>query len=280
MVALLLIAANWIRTPGPVLRLALAGSLVGAALSWIIPYAPGSDASGIVPLRWESHATLYDQGTTVPLAHLLVQAASRTAMAALATDPRWNLYKGALKTRTLDDVAETMRSDVAITARKPEAGLRFIDLSFTCSDRFQCPQILMTIVARLEEEYSAIALKTSPIAPLQGNATVIQLPLLSVDAAEADRRKPALIGLLAGLLFAVLFSLLRFRWTPDEEDVAPAATLQTAGMYTRQFRKLAIWLATAGMAAGTVAALRTPARYTSTALVSFGVEGALIRKML
>ena len=256
--------------------LALAGAAAGLGVACLIPANSWLIPEGTIPLRYQSHATLYaeEQDAATP-GELLLQIASRTALASIIADPHLLLYRELLSKHEPEDVAETMRADLVVAGNSGSGG-RWIDISFTYPDRFKCRQTVQTIVSRLEEAYQKRKRERESPAPVRptkwGSIVVDNSPPVAVNKANQNSvspLSPVLSGLLAGLSLAVLIVSVRHRWTPEGEE---AALPQRAGMLrfdSQRFRKLAPWLTAAGAAAGIVGALRMPVRYTSDALISF-----------
>jgi hypothetical protein len=97
------------------------------------------------------------------IAALVAQVSSRSSMAAIITGPWPQLYRDELKQRSLDDVAESMRHDVAITTRSIEANGSLIDISFTYPDPAQAQRAVQRIMTRLDEANTSALTKNDPL---------------------------------------------------------------------------------------------------------------------
>ena len=252
------------------LALSLAGAVAGVAMAYLIPSIAGIFPDDVTLLRYESHATMYtENAAAVP--GLVMEAGSRSAMALLINDPRLRLYPNQTTSHTLEDVAAMMRRDLAITTRGDGSSARFIDISFTYFDPKKSQQTVNAVMNRIEEGNRAIR-DRNPSPARKSNLGRIapgSESRVTVQTVSPNRAAAMIPGLLAGLGLAAIIAMIRRRWVLREEVEPLAPSERMLKFNGGRFRKAAIWLTAAGAVAGTVVALRMPARYVSDALISF-----------
>ncbi len=274
MAAGLLLACLWhikSKRPGYVSFL-IAGAAAGIAFGYLIPSIAGIFPDDFTLLRYESHATMYsERADAVP--DLVMEAGSRSAIASLiATRPN-GFYRRQFKGYTLDEFIALLQRDLAITTRRAGTNGRFIDISFTYSDRHKTQLIVDAVMNHITEHSHATLRATIPPTVREtqwGQIVPGSETRIDVETVSPNRASATIPGLLAGLALAAIIAMVRRRWVPAEEDEPAVPRNSGALKFNRpRFRKFAIWLASAGAACGTVGAVLAPARYVSDALLSF-----------
>ncbi len=253
--------------------LAITGMLAGAAMSWVIPAVAGRLPAGLLPLRYESHATLYEADNAIPLGDVAGRVSSRTAMAGIIADPRLQLYSRELDRQSLDEVAAAMKRDVALTERGSGPGERWLDISFTCTDPFKAQQAVYSIMRLAEDEFHRSVSQQNPARrQIRWGSIAGPPPAVTVDSIATGRATPMLTGFVIGLSLAAIIAIVRQRWTGDDDVLIPQQTVYPPIASTRRFLKLAPWLTVTGAVSGFLFVWFMPGRYTAETVVAFENE--------
>jgi hypothetical protein len=199
----LLLAGLWhIKSKRPrYIACLVAGAAAGVAMAYLLPSIAGIFPDDFTLLRYESHATMYAERWD-PAPDLVMEASSRSAMAALNSDSHLRLYASQLKNDTVENVADRLRRNLAINTRGDGGNGRFVDFSFTCFDRFKSQQTVNAIMNRITEDNRATTrpANSSPARQTQwGQMIPAGETGITVDTVTPNRAAAMFPGLLAGL---------------------------------------------------------------------------------
>ncbi len=231
-----LLAVLALRWRHAALRLAVfggAGFALTLALSYLVPVHYTSTAVvALTPLLPELQASLpAPTSATELLRQIEPQLLSFEDLSRLLRDPKLNLYRRELATKSVDEVVQNMRGNFQFapitTPTSPQSAL---SISFTYSDRYKAMQTVTFLMARIQDLNQARQENRPGLSEIARriiqrkageNLEVLSLPTLPPPAWH-KRLAIAAVGLVTGLLFGA-FTLRPRPVTTDQRKIQPSS---------------------------------------------------------
>jgi capsular polysaccharide biosynthesis protein len=209
--------------PFPLLALVLgvAGLLLGAGISWLIPNTYASQATLLLE-NASSRASANEE--IMRLDWVLM---SRASLAQIIRD--LDLYRDEQRVKPLEDVIDGMRQATRINllAASGQAQGALFNIGFAYGDRRKAQETVRALVARLQEEASKSA---TGAGPQSKKLTVVDIANLPINPISPTRTFVIAIGFLGGLLAAVIMRMTFRRSWVRRRFTAIASALGVAGI--------------------------------------------------
>jgi uncharacterized protein involved in exopolysaccharide biosynthesis len=194
--------------PFPLLAVALglAGALIGAGVSLLIPNTYRSQATLLLENAESRNAAMQE------ILQLQATAMSRANLAAIVNE--LGLYREELRVKALDAVIDDMRRAIFIDfAGKPGNTKRLaFSIRFEYRGRAEAQQTVAALVKALQIEPSNLpASGAKSVTPVE----VLDQPSTPIHPVRPNRYLMSGTGCICGVFLAGMISLLRRRWKPE-----------------------------------------------------------------